>query len=66
MVLLPDWEEVQQQQALAMDALEGGAGEDMSVSAAMQVTLVEAEQAAAAASQVLGPWGQEWVGAFWI
>ncbi|GAB4819423.1 hypothetical protein N2152v2_006469 [Parachlorella kessleri] len=52
-VLLPDYEEVQQQQELALEALEDtGASGELSVAAAMQALVVAAERAAAAASQV--------------
>ncbi len=63
-VLLPDWEEVQQQQAVALDALEEGTSRDLPVAAAMQASVVAAERAAAAASAV-GLEGGLWEGWGW-
>lgn len=52
-VVLPDYEEVQSFQGVALESLEaGGPGGALSVAAAMQASVVAAEQAAAAASQV--------------
>lgn len=57
LVLLPDWEEVQEQQHRALQALNAEASNGLPVAIAMRASVVAAEHAAAAAAQAW--WGYE-------